>query len=518
VNKKDILSQIKKLNSAYNIKGSDNLLEIIENLAIDYRNEKSLKNTSKYLKNKFNIRETDLEKYAELLEKVNYFELREIFDSFENGFIPEIVFRQFEEKLEKSDARKVLITECEKHSGSIMELINKNEGVHFTLTFTNKRLYDLADYIFKDCPNTTFVNTSIYEYGFISAKFDYIFSVPVFGVRDKVKDESFISRQHDLAALENLLLHLNPNGDLFIVLTADFTFGGGEKQSLRRFILDMYNIEEISELPDKTFYPHSAVKTYLMIFTTKTLDEIVLKKYECTRFSKNSGCIAMKAVQEDLLFKSELEEKSTWNIDIINAENDEELLRYLTSQNKKVALKDYAEIFRGKAVSKKDPTGNIGVINIANIDELGIDYSGLDYIEETERKASRYLLENGDVLISSRGTILKVAIFSEQTFPCIPSSNLIVIRPNDGLLGKYLKIFLESSIGIKLLKSIQRGTTVVNINYKDLGQLEIPLLSLEEQKEIINKYEEEMNQYKTTIEVAEKRWEEAKINILERML
>ena len=96
MNKKDILSQIKKLNSAYNIKGSDNLLEIIENLAIDYRNEKSLKNTSKYLKNKFNIRETDLEKYAELLEKVNYFELREIYDSFENGFIHEIVFIQLE--------------------------------------------------------------------------------------------------------------------------------------------------------------------------------------------------------------------------------------------------------------------------------------------------------------------------------------------------------------------------------------------------------------------------------------
>ena len=95
---------------------------------------------------------------------------------------------------------------------------------------------------------------------------------------------------------------------------------------------------------------------------------------------------------------------------------------------------------------------------------------------------------------------MKVAIFNEQTFPCIPSSNLIVIRPNEELLGKYLKIFLESSIGIKLIKSIQRGTTVVNINYKDLAQLEIPILSLKEQKEIINSYEEEMNRYKTTIE------------------
>jgi len=31
---------------------------------------------------------------------------------------------------------------------------------------------------------------------------------------------------------------------------------------------------------------------------------------------------------------------------------------------------------------------NIGVINIADIDELGINYSQLDYIEESERKSA----------------------------------------------------------------------------------------------------------------------------------
>ena len=336
------------------------------------------------------------------------------------------------------------------------------------------------------------IHTSIYEYGFINDKFDYVFSVPVFGIRDQVDNGSFISRHHDLVALENLLLHLNPSSDLFIVLTADFTFGGGDKQSLRKFILDMYNIEEISELPDRTFYPYSGAKTYLMVFTTRNTDEIVLKKYECTKFSRGSGCMAMKAIQEDLFFKSELEKMSTWNIDIINAENDEELQKYLFSENKKVSLNDYTEIFRGKAISKKDPNGNIGVINIANIDELDIDYSNLDYIEESERKASRYILEEGDVLISSRGTIIKVAIFTKQTFSCIPSSNLIVIRPNEGLLGGYLKVFLESSVGIKLIKSIQRGTTVVNINYKDLGQLEIPILSLAEQNKIIANFKSKL--------------------------
>ena len=109
------------------------------------------------------------------------------------------------------------------------------------------------------------------------------------------------------------------------------------------------------------------------------------------------------------------------------------------------------------------------MINISNINDLGIDYSGFDYIEESERKVSSYLLKDGDVLMSSRGTVLKVAVFAEQDFPCIPSANLIVIRPEKNLFGKYLKIFLESTLGIKLIKTYQRGTVVVNLNHKDLG-------------------------------------------------
>jgi len=79
-----------------------------------------------------------------------------------------------------------------------------------------------------------------------------------------------------------------------------------------------------------------------------------------------------------------------------------------------------------------------------------------------------------------------------------------VIRPSEGLLGDYLKIFFESTIGVKLLKSIQRGTTVVNINFKDLGPLEIPLLPLQEQREIVRKYESEMDEYKNTIQELKK--------------
>ena len=68
-----------------------------------------------------------------------------------------------------------------------------------------------------------------------------------------------------------------------------------------------------------------------------------------------------------------------------------------------------------------------------------IDYDVLDYIEEPERKVANYLLKNDDVLLPARGTAIRTAVFKEQNYPCIASSNLIVVRPiPNKLSGTYL--------------------------------------------------------------------------------
>jgi len=69
-----------------------------------------------------------------------------------------------------------------------------------------------------------------------------------------------------------------------------------------------------------------------------------------------------------------------------------------------------------------------------------------------------------------------------------------------------------------LIKTYQRGTVVVNLNHKDLGQLEVPVLTLDEQKEIIDTYETAMKEFKTTIESAETKWLKVKSSMLERMI
>ena len=46
----------------------------------------------------------------------------------------------------------------------------------------------------------------------------------------------------------------------------------------------------------------------------------------------------------------------------------------------------------------------------------------------------------------------------------------------------------------------------MNISYKELNDIEIPLPTIEEQEEIANEYKYELDIYKDTIYKAEKRW------------
>ena len=119
--------------------------------------------------------------------------------------------------------------------------------------------------------------------------------------------------------------------------------------------------------------------------------------------------------------------------------------------------------------------------------------------------------------MSSRGTAIKSAVFENQNNTIIASANLIVIRPKERLLGEYIKIFFESPIGLAIIKSFQRGTTIMNINHSDIMEMEIPIIPISEQNDIINQYHNELNIYKKTISEAERKWINIKDNIYNKL-
>lgn len=419
---------------------------------------------------------------------------------------PDIIVKKFGEYI-TNETKTIFIPECESYGMALLDEIETHPDVSFTLSTRNEYWKELLSFVYSEYENVSLVFADIYRDGFSNERYDLILTIPVFGSRSLAEGQDFICKDSEMIAVQNLLYHVNLDGHLIIVLPAKILFVGGNVAALRDYIEKNYQIKEISALPAGLFSPYTSIKTFLFDFSNGSTEEVMIRKYELDRPARKTITpTALILAKEEMLFPDEFADLNGWNIEMALENQDDDLLSYNNSSTKKALLSDIATMFRGKAVNEKTEGGSIGVINISNLSDAGIDYTNLEMLDEEERKVARYALEDGDVLITARGTTIKVAVFEKQAMTCIPSANFNVVRPGSRLRGMFLKIFLESPVGIKLLKSLQRGFAVMNINYKDLGDLEIPLLPLETQDMLIQEYNDGLRLYKKTIAAAEEGW------------
>ena len=408
------------------------------------------------------------------------------------------------------ETQSVLIAEAEKFVPNLKATVNDHKNCHFTLTSTSALYSKVLQRIFEGCENVTVRNTSIYSYGFLNEKFDLIISVPVFGGRNLAEDSStFMCREYDMVALENLLLHISSLGRLVIVMPARITFAGGRVNDLRKFVTQMYKLEVIAELPDGIFQ-NTGIKTFLLVIGDGRTEDVVIRRYVAPdRKTKRCPVESLEFSDDSFAMLDELEDIGNWSIDKLLAQQDEEYMKYQASGTRKIPLGEVAEIFRGKSISKKSASGEIGVVNISNIGQYEIDYDSLDKLDEEERKVQNYILQEGDVVLPARGTAIRTAVFHEQSYPCIASSNVIVIRPKASTLNSmFLKIFIDSPIGNSMISALQQGMNVMNISYRDLKLLEVPFPGIKEQEKAAEEYEEAYQKYVRTITESEMRWKE----------
>ena len=427
--------------------------------------------------------------------------------------VPPVLVDKFAEQITE-ETRSVLVTECEKYGLALYDIIARSPDVRFVLTCQREIQKEILSTVYQELDNVQLLLADIYRYGFIHERFDLIFSIPVFGGRLLIEGEDFISREPGMIATQNLLYHLNLDGKLLIVLPAKITFAGGSVAALRNYIHNNYKIQEISVLPAGLFVPYTSIRTYFFTFSTGYTDDVVVRQYTSREpIRKTTPCTELILTDEELLIGEELTDLNGWNVDMVFSHEDDDIRAFRESPTRKIQLKETATVFRGKAVANLSDSGNIGVINISDMTETGIKCDSLGMIEEEERKIARYALEEGDVLITARGTVVKTAVFQKQPFICITSANINVIRPTGALRGAYLKLFLDSPVGGKLLKSLQRGSTVVNLNYKDLAELEIPVPPIPAQDALIAEYNAGLNLYKQTLAAAEEAWQSLQKNI-----
>ena len=185
-------------------------------------------------------------------------------------------------------------------------------------------------------------------------------------------------------------------------------------------------------------------------------------------------------------------------------------------------LGDIGTFFRGINVVpnniEEDEQGEYKIVNLSDLNDSEIHTESLQrYTIKNNARIESYSVKKGDILISSRGSNIKVCIVPEHDEKILISQNVIGFRLEGNNDPQYIKTFLESPLGEFLINYKQAGTNVISLNSKDLMNIPVILLSEEEQTNIIENYKMEYKKITEEIQQLNDKLKKAKLNLYEGM-
>ena len=144
----------------------------------------------------------------------------------------------------------------------------------------------------------------------------------------------------------------------------------------------------------------------------------------------------------------------------------------------------------------EDENGEYEILTISDIDN-GIISSDLKKVSVNDNRFERYLVQENDIIISSKGTRIKIAVVNNiEDRKIVANGNLLVLRIDTNKLNPYyLASYLNSSNGQATLNQIQTGSVIISINPSNLIEMNISTFDIETQEKIANKYLMKQKQY-----------------------
>jgi len=143
----------------------------------------------------------------------------------------------------------------------------------------------------------------------------------------------------------------------------------------------------------------------------------------------------------------------------------------------------------------------IRFVKVENLNNGRIDHKSIKHFisEEANLNQRRSVLLVGDILFSIAGTIGRTCLVREEDLPANTNQALAIIRgTSDILLPYFLQLQLQSQISSRQASNQARGGSMNNISLEDVGNIEIWVPPLTEQKRIVAKLEGLLTRVNTT--------------------
>lgn len=194
--------------------------------------------------------------------------------------------------------------------------------------------------------------------------------------------------------------------------------------------------------------------------------------------------------------------KNNYNLDVVK--NINTLTEFKNSIEFKNVIKN---IIRGSQIStselnkiKSIDTTPYIYLTLSNINDGIIEFENIEnYLKEIPEKQEKFCVKNNSFLLSKIGKapykFVVTQIFDNKKV--LVSGNFVIIEVDEKRLNPwYLAAFFTTPLGEKTLKKAYIGTLHSSLSIKKLEKIEIPLLSMEEQNKIGQKYFKTINKIK----------------------
>ena len=420
------------------------------------------------------------------------------------------------------------------------EVLKRNPGQKIVGQELNPTIYSFA-LVYLYCQGAT--NTEVFQGDSISAprftnqKFDRVITNAPFGIRatnetwHMVQNDPYNRFRYglppktslDWAFIMNGLEALEGEGKAVFSVSNSALFMSGQVTKIRENFLAADLIEAVIALPSGLFGPYTQIPTAILVInknkqrlinkirminatsvpvvktrTSVSLAEESLRKiieaYEgnddVEGFVKSVDADEVRK-QDSILLPEQYVKDTVYKIDDMVIEID----AAKWTEAGTVKLADIAEIYRGfNAISSDEAAdGKYAFIKISDLNNQGVEFSKLAKGNVKENtKVENYQIQKGDILLSARGTTDKLARIKEDRPHTLVTQNLVGIRPKKGKVdSRWLLEYLSSPLGLAELASIRVGTTIAQLPMKGLATVKVPKLPLEEQKEMMDAYQDE---------------------------
>ena len=392
----------------------------------------------------------------------------------------------------------------------------------------------------------------------ILKKYDSIIMAPPLGLGWKDKESQIINDKYsrfiyglpgvanaDWLFILSALKSLKEEGKAVIISTLGSLFRAGAEENLRKKLIGFDYIETVIEFAGGLL-TNSSIPCAMMVINMNKSQDMKNKIqfinadeiYENVRRGKRilnddnintildiyrgknnidgvSEIVSLENIEGGNLLPSRYVVKTEFN-----SSEYGKVKIHLDKLNASKKLGEIGTFYRGINVTSKnvqDSNGKYKIINLADIKDGELDVDLLPtYSIENNARVEAYKVEAGDIIISNKGAT-KICIIPEHEGDVLISQNFIGIRVKSSYNPEYIKEFLESPIGEYLIDSRKTGTAVAMINVKDLKEIPIVEMSLQDQNKIIDEYIEKEKRLKKEMEELQHKLENLKFDLYDKM-